>query len=92
MENVEENVNRPRDTEENVKETISKVSQSAHRAVDKMTDMGYQTTEVLGEKGEQLMSAEAEMIENYREYIRNYPMRSVGIAVAAGFFLSRLLR
>ncbi|MGZ8237588.1 MAG: DUF883 family protein [Methylobacter sp.] len=92
MENVEENVNRPRDTEENVKETISKVSQSAHRAVDKMTDMGYQTTEVLGEKGEQLMSAEAEMVENYREYIRNYPMRSVGIAVAAGFFLSRLLR
>ncbi|MGZ5018498.1 MAG: hypothetical protein ACXV8U_22250 [Methylobacter sp.] len=92
MENTEENINRPSDTEENVKETISKVSQSAHRAVDKMANMGYQTTEVLGEKGEQLMSAEAEMIENYREYIRNYPIRSVGIAVAAGFFLSRLLR
>jgi ElaB/YqjD/DUF883 family membrane-anchored ribosome-binding protein len=92
MDNTEENINRTRETEENIKETISNVSQSAHKAVDRMTDMGYQATEALGEKGEQLMSAEAEMIENYREYIRNYPIRSVGIAVAAGFVLSRLLR
>jgi ElaB/YqjD/DUF883 family membrane-anchored ribosome-binding protein len=89
--NAEENMNRPRDTEENIKETIGKVSQTAHKAVDKMTSMGYQTTEVLGEKGEQLRNAEQELIEDYREYIRENPLKSVGIAVAAGFVLSRLL-
>lgn len=93
MENIgtEENINRPGNAEKNIKETIDKVSHSAHQAVDKITHASYQTAEALGEKGEQLRTAEQELIENYREYIRENPIRSVGIAVAAGFLLSRLL-
>lgn len=93
MENVdtEENTDEIANIEENIKETIDKVSHSAHEAVDKIADMSYQTAEALGEKGEQLRTAEEEWIENYRAYIRENPIRSVGIAVAAGFLLSRLL-
>ncbi len=93
MENVgtEENINAPRDAERNIKETIDKVSHTAHKAVDKMTNVGYQTAEVIGEKGEQLKTAEEQFVEDYREYIRDKPIRAVGIAVAAGFLLSRLM-
>lgn len=87
-----ENPDTNSDTEENIKETIGKVSNSAHKAVDKIATMSYQTVEVLGEKGEQLRTAEEELVEDYREYIRDNPIRSVGIAVAAGFVLSRLLK
>lgn len=79
------------ETEEKIKETIDKVSHSAHEAVDKITHVGYQTAEVLGEKGAQLKTAEEELVDSYREYIRDNPIRSVGIAVTAGFLLSRLL-
>ncbi|TRW91263.1 DUF883 domain-containing protein [Candidatus Methylobacter oryzae] len=56
-----------------------------------MTNVGYQTAEVIGEKGEQLKTAEEQLVEDYREYIRDKPIRAVGIAVAAGFLLSRLM-
>jgi len=89
--NPEEKINEPGDVEENIKETIDKASGYAHGAVDKIADMSYQAAEVIGEKGEQLRTAEQEMVEHYREYIRECPIKSVGIAVAAGFLLSRLL-
>lgn len=79
------------ETQENIKQTINKVSQSAHEAVDKVAGMSYQAAEVLGEKGEQLKNAEMEMVEDYRNYVREHPMKSVGIAVAAGFLLSRMM-
>jgi ElaB/YqjD/DUF883 family membrane-anchored ribosome-binding protein len=93
MENVntEENSNEPMDTEKNIKESIDKASDYAHGAVDKIADMSYQAAEVLGEKGEQLKTAEQELVESYRNYIRECPIKSVGIAVAAGFLLSRLM-
>lgn len=88
---TEENQNTSLDIEENIKETIDNVSQSAHETVDKIAHVSYQTAEVLGEKGKQLKTAEEELVEGYRTYIRENPIRSVGIAVAAGFILSRLL-
>ncbi len=93
MENTdtEKNINEAKETEEKIKETIDKVSHSAHAAVDKIAHASHQTAEVLGEKGEQLRTAEEELVESYRDYIRENPISSVGIAVAAGFLLSRLL-
>ncbi len=88
---TEENPTTRLDIEENIKETIDNVSQSAHETVDKIAHVSYQTAEVLGEKGKQLKTAEQELVESYRTYIRENPIRSVGIAVAAGFILSRLL-
>jgi ElaB/YqjD/DUF883 family membrane-anchored ribosome-binding protein len=51
-----------------------------------------QAAEALGEKGEQLKKTEQQMMKNCRGYISDNPITSVGIAVAAGFLLSSLLR
>ena len=68
-----------------------KVSHSAHEAYDKIADATSQAAEALGEKGEQLKNAEQQLIEDCRVYVRDNPITSVGIAVAAGFLLSRVV-
>lgn len=72
-------------------ETIDNVSHSAHEAVDKITNASNQAAEAIGEKGAQLKNAEQQLMENCRCYVRDNPVTSLGIAVAAGFLLSRVL-
>jgi ElaB/YqjD/DUF883 family membrane-anchored ribosome-binding protein len=50
-----------------------------------------QATEALGKKGKQLKNVEQQFVENCRGYINENPLTSLGIAVGAGFLLSRLL-
>ncbi len=72
-------------------ETIDKASHSAHEAVDKIASATNQAAEALGEKGEQLKNAEQQLMESCRGYVQGNPVTSLGIAVAAGFLLSRIL-
>jgi ElaB/YqjD/DUF883 family membrane-anchored ribosome-binding protein len=72
-------------------ETIDKAANSAHEAVDKVASATNQAAEAIGEKGEQLKNAEQQLMEDFRGYVRDNPMTSLGIAVAAGFLLSRVL-
>ena len=72
-------------------ETLDKVSNSVHEAFDKIASATSQAEEALGEKGEHLKKTEQQLIKNCRGYISDNPITSVGIAVAAGFLLSRLL-
>ena len=72
-------------------ETIDKAADSAHEAVDKIANAGNQAAEALGEKGEQLKNAEQQLMVNCRGYVRDNPVTSLGISVAVGFLLSRVL-
>lgn len=72
-------------------ETIDKASKSVHEVVDKISSATSQAAETLGEKGEQLKNAEQRLMENCRGYVRDNPVTSLGIAVATGFLLSRLV-
>jgi ElaB/YqjD/DUF883 family membrane-anchored ribosome-binding protein len=72
-------------------ETIDKAANSAHEAVDKIASATSQAAEALGEKGEQLKNAEQKLMESCRGYVQDNPITSLGIAVAAGFLLSRVL-
>ncbi|MFA6164593.1 MAG: DUF883 domain-containing protein [Methylobacter sp.] len=72
-------------------ETIDKAAISAHEAVDKIAGATNQAAEALGEKREQLKNTEQQLMENCRSYISDNPITSMGIAVAAGFLLSRVL-
>jgi ElaB/YqjD/DUF883 family membrane-anchored ribosome-binding protein len=72
-------------------ETIDKAAHSAHEAVDKFANASNQAAEALGEKGEQLKNAEQQAMEDCRSYVRDNPLTSLGIAVAAGFLLSRVM-
>jgi ElaB/YqjD/DUF883 family membrane-anchored ribosome-binding protein len=71
--------------------TIEKASNYAHEAVDKITSVANQSAEAIDEKGEQLKNAEQRLMNDCHVYIRDNPVMSLGIAVAAGFLLSRLL-
>ena len=72
-------------------ETTDKASHSAHETVDKIANATNQAAEALGEKGEQLKNAEQQLMESFRGYVQDNPITSLGIAVAAGFLLSRVL-
>lgn len=83
-------------------ETITSVSDSARPAVDRMASSAHEvvnrvagvashTAESLGIKGEQLSNAQKRLMESAGEYMREHPLASIGIAVATGYLLSRLL-
>ena len=72
-------------------ETIDEGANSANEAIDKAASATSQATEALGKKGEQLKNAEQQLLKDCRVYVRDNPITSVGIAVAAGFLLSRVL-
>ena len=72
-------------------ETIDKAANSANEAVDNVASATNEAAETLGKKGEQLKNAEEHWLEDCRIYVRDNPITSVGIAVAAGFLLSRVV-
>lgn len=84
MENVDKTI------VDKTSETVDKASDYAHKAVDKVTDVTHQAVDKLGEKGEQLKNIEERLIDQYVDYTRKNPLRSVAIAVGVGFLLSRL--
>jgi len=68
------------DKTDDVDETIHRLRSGAHQTVDKVAN-----------KGEQLKSAEQHFVDNCRGYIHDNPVTTLGIAVGAGFLLSRLM-
>lgn len=70
---------------------VDRVAASAHHVVDALAGVAASAAETLGEKGEQLKEAQACATAASRDYIRENPLTSVGIAVAVGFLLSRLV-
>jgi ElaB/YqjD/DUF883 family membrane-anchored ribosome-binding protein len=70
---------------------VERVASGAHEIVDRVAGVATRAAETLGIKGEQLKSAEKQIIEGAREYVNQHPIASLGIAMAAGYVLSRLL-
>jgi ElaB/YqjD/DUF883 family membrane-anchored ribosome-binding protein len=70
---------------------VDRMESSAHDVVDRAAGVASHTAATLGIKGEQLKSAQKRLMENARDYVREHPVASLGIAVATGYVLSRLL-
>ena len=71
---------------------VDRIASGAHQAVDKIVSSAGHAAETLGVKGEQLKNAQVRAMEQWRGYVRDHPVASVGMAVTAGFLLSRLVR
>jgi ElaB/YqjD/DUF883 family membrane-anchored ribosome-binding protein len=69
-----------------------RVASGAHDAVDRIAGTAGHAAETLGVKGEQLKNAQVRAMAQCRGYVREHPVTSLGIAVATGFLLSRLVR
>jgi len=63
----------------------------AHHVVDRAGVAATHAAETLGVKGEQLNVNSRKIINQTQGYVRENPLASLGIAVAAGYFLSWLL-
>ena len=70
---------------------VDRLASGAHQAVDKIAGAAGQVVETFGAKGEQLNDAQQRLVEAGRNYVRDNPMMALGIAIAAGFVLSRVL-
>ena len=70
---------------------VDRITSGAHQAVDKLATAAGQAAETLGVKGEQLKKVQAQAMEQTRIYVRENPVTALGIALAVGFVLSKLL-
>ena len=71
--------------------TVDRVAFNAHEAVDKMADAVTRAAETLDVKGGQLKDLQVQWLEKSSAYIRDNPLKTIGIAVVGGFLLSRLV-
>lgn len=71
--------------------TTDKVAHFAHETVDALADVSNQARAAYDEKSDQIMNAEQQAMKNCQTYVRENPVTSLGLAVAGGFLLSRLL-
>lgn len=71
--------------------TTDKVANFAHETVDAVAGATNQARATFDQKSDQIINAEQQLLKNCQTYVRENPVTSLGLAVAGGFLLSRLL-
>jgi ElaB/YqjD/DUF883 family membrane-anchored ribosome-binding protein len=71
---------------------VDRLTSNAHAAIDTVAGAAATAVDTFDIKSEQLSKTQAKLVEAARDYMREQPVASLGIAVAAGWVLSRLLR
>jgi ElaB/YqjD/DUF883 family membrane-anchored ribosome-binding protein len=72
------------------KPAIDRVAAMAHQVVDKAADAAAPTADWLGEQGASLHATQHKLVANTCSYVSANPLKALGIAVLAGFLLSRI--
>ncbi len=70
---------------------VERVAAGAHQVVDKIAGAATTAAETLDQRSGQLRDAQSRFSENCRTYVQENPLASLGIAVLAGFVLSKIL-
>ena len=71
---------------------IDRASGTAHEAVDRIAQTASAYAERFGEKAEEWLEMKDNWVEGAREYVREHPVAALGVAVAAGYILSMIMR
>lgn len=71
---------------------IDHVAEMAHHAVDAAAEGVAPAAEWLAEHRDSLKASEQKLLAETRNYVQTHPLASLGMAVVAGFVLSRILR
>ena len=72
--------------------TVARPPPGAHEAVDRVAQTATAYAERFGEKAEEWLEMKDNWVEGAREYVREHPVAALGIAAAAGYILSMLMR
>ena len=73
------------------KPAIDQVAAMAHQVVDKAAGAAAPTADWLAAQGESLYATQKKLVADTCGYVSANPLTSVGIAVVAGFLLSRII-
>jgi len=73
------------------KPAIDRVAAMAHQAVDKATGAVAPTADWLSEQGESINATQKKLVADTCSYVSANPLKALGIAVVAGFLLSRAI-
>lgn len=74
------------------KPAIDQVAAMAHEAVDKAAASAAPAVDWIGEQAESLNATQKKLVTDTSAYIAANPLMSVGMAVLAGFLISRMIR
>ncbi len=74
------------------KPAIDRVAAMAHKAVDTAASTVAPTADWLAERGESLNAAQKKLMSDTCGYISANPLKSIGMALVAGYLISRFTR
>lgn len=72
-------------------EKLSNVTTAAQETVNRWSNAASDAASRLSARGEELWEMRGEAADTARTYMREHPLATIGIAVAVGVILSRLL-
>jgi ElaB/YqjD/DUF883 family membrane-anchored ribosome-binding protein len=69
---------------------VDRIASGAHQAVDRLAEAASSAADSLSVRGAQIRDAQAKFASQARTYVSAHPLATVGIALAAGYLLSRM--
>lgn len=70
---------------------VERMANGAHSAIDKASNVAAQTAQAMNVTGEQIRDAQSRFSDACKTQMKDNPVMTLGVAVAAGFVISRLL-
>ena len=70
---------------------VDKLASNAHDAVDKVSSTAVDAAESIDSRLDDLGTTRDRVADQCRDYIEDNPLKAVGIALAAGFILAKLI-
>ena len=82
----------PDNQQDSKSETINRIATSAHQTVDRIAHGADSALQSLRGGSENWKETGDQSLERVQTYVREKPLTAIGMAMAAGFLLSRLIR
>ena len=73
-------------------EMLKQATARVHGAVDQVADAAAPAAKWLEDQGTALNTGSEKFVDSTSKYIAAHPLQSLGLAIAAGYLLSRLTR
>jgi len=73
-------------------EMLNKASARAHGALDQVVGAAEPAAKWLEEHGEALTANGEQLLSRTRKYVSSNPLQALGLALAAGYLISRITR
>lgn len=69
---------------------VDKTAHRAHETIDMVADAAKDASDNISDKAHDLKELEEKWLKSAKNYVRANPVKSIGIAAAGGYILSRI--